>query len=120
MKEMEEKTASTGQSETIAEQDKQSSAKKKVKDLKGKKSQQILDIHYTPSFTLSPAVGSKKLETDNIFQQELLGGAQPVSSKKSSESDIIVLDTNDKLKFQKQLQENYPQGSKVWYSSKGP
>ena len=120
MKETEEKTASTGQLETISEQDKQRSAKKKVKDLKGKKSQQTLDIHYTPSFTLSPAVGSKKLETDNIFQQELLGGAQPVSSKKSSESDIIVLDTNDRLKFQKQLQENYPQGSKVWYSSKGP
>lgn len=100
--------------------EKQTSAKKKLKEIKEKKSQQALEIHYTPSFTLSPAVGSKKLETDNIFQQELLGGAQPVSSKKNSESSFIVLDTNDKLKFQKQLQENYPQDSKVWYSSKGP
>ena len=104
--------------ETVNE--KQTSAKKKLKEIKEKKTQQALEIHYTPSFTLSPAVGSKKLETDNIFQQELLGGAQPLSSKKNSESSFIVLDTNDKLKFQKQLQENYPQGSKVWYSSKGP
>ena len=104
--------------ETVNE--KQSSAKKKLKEMKEKKTQQALEIHYTPSFTLSPAVGSKKLETDNIFQQELLGGAQPLSPKKNSESSFIVLDTNDKLKFQKQLQENYPQDSKVWYSSKGP
>ena len=113
----EEKPAS---SVAAAEEGKQTSAKKKSKDVKEKKSQQALEIHYTPSFTLSPAVGSKKLQTDNIFQQELLGGAQPVPSKKTSESSFIVLDTNDKLKFQKQLQENYPQDSKVWYSSKGP
>ena len=119
-KETEEKTAPMELSETTAKGSKQSSAKKKVKECKDKKSQQALEIHYTPSFTLSPAVGSKKLETDNIFQQELLGGAQPVPSKKASESSYIVLDTNDKLKFQKQLQKNYPQGSKVWYSSKGP
>lgn len=120
VKETEEKPTSTELPETIPEEGKQTSAKKKVKELKDKKSQQALEIHYTPSFTLSTAVGSKKLETDNIFQQELLGGAQPVPSKKGSESSFIVLDTNDKLKFQKQLQENYPQGSKVWYSSKGP
>ena len=118
IKEMEEtppKDLSAG--ETVHE--KRPSAKKKLKEVKEKKSQQALEIHYTPSFTLSPAVGSKKLETDNVFQQELLGGAQPVSSKKNSESSFIVLDTNDKLKFQKQLQENYPQDSKVWYSRKG-
>ena len=120
MKAKEEKSAAdAGLAEVVPEETKQSSAKKKHKELKDKKSQQSLDVHYTPSFTLSPAVGNKKFETDNIFQQELLGGAQPVPSKKPSESSYVVLDTNDKLKFQKQLQENYPQGSKVWYSSKG-
>lgn len=117
IKEMEETLPSKELSEGATVNKKQTTAKKKLKE--EKKSQQALEIHYTPSFTLSPAVGSKKLETDNIFQQELLGGAQPVSSKKNSESSFIVLDTNDKLKFQKQLQENYPQDSKVWYSSKG-
>lgn len=117
IKEMEETLPSKELSEGATVNEKQTTAKKKLKE--EKKSQQALEIHYTPSFTLSPAVGSKKLETDNIFQQELLGGAQPVSSKKNSESSFIVLDTNDKLKFQKQLQENYPQDSKVWYSSKG-
>ena len=120
MKATEEKSAvDDGLAEVVPEETKQSSAKKKQKELKDKKSQQSLEVHYTPSFTLSPAVGNKKFETDNIFQQELLGGAQPVPSKKPSESSYVVLDTNDKLKFQKQLQENYPQGSKVWYSSKG-
>lgn len=117
IKEMEETLPSKELSEGATVNKKQTTAKKKLKE--EKKSQQALEIHYTPSFTLSPAVGSKKLETDNIFQQELLGGAQPVSSKKNSESSFIVLDTNDKLKFQKQLQENYPQDSKVWYSGKG-
>ena len=117
IKEMEETLPSKELSEGATVNEKQTTAKKKLKE--EKKSQQALEIHYTPSFTLSPAVGSKKLETDNIFQQELLGGAQPVSSKKNSESRFIVLDTNDKLKFQKQLQENYPQDSKVWYSSEG-
>lgn len=117
IKEMEGTLPSKELSEGATVNEKQTTAKKKLKE--EKKSQQALEIHYTPSFTLSPAVGSKKLETDNIFQQELLGGAQPVSSKKNSESSFIVLDTNDKLKFQKQLQENYPQDSKVWYSSKG-
>lgn len=104
-------------SAAVAEEGNQTSANKKLKEIREKKSQQALEIHYTPSFTLSSAVGSKKLETDNIFQQELLGGAQPVPSKKTPESSYIVLDTNDKLKFQKQLQENYPQDSKVWFSS---
>ncbi|KAL9983640.1 hypothetical protein ACROYT_G005843 [Oculina patagonica] len=120
IQETEEKPASKELSVAAAAEGKRASSKKKSKELKEKKSQQALEIHYTPSFTLSSAVGSKKLETDNIFQQELLGGAQPVSSKKTSDSSFIVLDTNDKLKFQKQLQENYPQDSKVWYSSKGP
>ena len=120
IKETEEETLPSKElSEGATVNKKQTSAKKKLTEIKEKKSQQALEIHYTPSFTLSPAVGSKKLETDNIFQQELLGGAQPVSSKKNSDSSVIVLDTNDKLKFQKQLQENYPQDSKVWYSSKG-
>lgn len=119
IKETEETLLSKELSEGATVSEKQTSAKKKLKEIKEKKSQQALEIHYTPSFTLSPAVGSKKLETDNIFQQELLGGAQPVSSKKNADSSFIVLDTNDKLKFQKQLQENYPQDSKVWYSSKG-
>lgn len=92
----------------------QTSAKKEPK---AKKSQQALETHYTPSFTLPSSVGSKKLQSENIFQQELLGGAQPVPSKKPSESSYIVLDTNEKLKFKKQLQENYPKESKVWYSS---
>ena len=98
-------------------EEKQTSAKKKLKEISEKKSKQALEIHYTPSFTLPSTVGRKKLESDNIFQQELLGGAQPVASKKASESSYIVLDTNEKLKFQKQLQENYPKDSKVWYSS---
>jgi len=119
IKETEETLPSKEPSEGATVNKKQTSAKKKLKEIKEKKSRQALEIHYTPSFTLSPAVGSKKLETDNIFQQELLGGAQPVSSKKNSESSFIVLDTNDKLKFQKKLQENYPQDSNVWYSSKG-
>ena len=112
------KTTAVGVSENAPEETKHSSAMKKVKESKDKKSQQTLEIHYTPSFTLSTAVGNKKLETDNIFQQELLGGAQPVPSKKSVESSFIVLDTKDELKFEKQLQENYPQGSKIWY--RGP
>lgn len=118
--ETEEKTTSVELAGTTKEGKKQTSAKKKVKDITDKKSRQALEIHYTPSFTLSPKVGSKKLETDNIFQQELLGGAQPLPSKKASESSFIVLDTTDKLKFQKQLQQNFPQGSGVWYTSKGP
>lgn len=116
----EEKPTSTELSVAEAEEGKQSTAKKKSKEIRDKKSQQAVEIHYTPSFTLSSAVGNKKFETDNIFQQELLGGAQPMPSKKTSDSSFIVLDSNDKLKFQKQLQENYPQDSKVWYSSKGP
>ena len=121
MKATEENSAAgPGLSEVVPEETKRTSTKKTQKDIKDKKSQQSLEVHYTPSFTLSPAVGNKKFETDNIFQQELLGGAQPVPSRKpSSDSSYVVLDTNDKLKFQKQLQENYPQGSKVWYSSKG-
>lgn len=112
------KATDVGVSENVPQETKHSSSIKKVKEPRDKKSQQTLEIHYTPSFTLSTAVGNKKLETDNIFQQELLGGAQPVPSKKSLESSFIVLDTNDELKFEKQLQENYPQGSKIWY--RGP
>ena len=117
-KETEEKTASMELAGTTKEGKKQTSAKKKT--ITDEESQQALEIHYTPSFMLSSKVGRKKLETDNIFQQELLGGAQPLLSKKASESSFIVLDTNDKLKFQKQLQQNFPQGSGVWYTSKGP
>ena len=120
MTETEEKLTSKGSSVSVAEEGKQTSAKKKLKQISEKKSQQALEIHYTPSFTLPSTVGHKKFESDNIFQQELLGGAQPVASKKASESSYIVLDTNDKLKFQKQLQENYPKDSKVWYSSERP
>ena len=112
------KTADGGLSDGATEEIKTSAIKEKAKDVKCRESKQTLEIHYSPSFTLPPAVGDKKLKTDNIFQQELLGGAQPVSSKKPSESSYIILDTNDKLKFQRQLQENYPQGSEVWYSKR--
>lgn len=117
IQESKETTADAGLLENAAEEKKAFIAKKKVKEIKDKESQQTLEIHYTPSFALSPAVGDKKIETHNIFQQELLGGAQPVPSKKPSESSYIVLDTNNKLKFQRQLQDNYPQGSEVWFSA---
>ncbi|KAK2572497.1 HEAT repeat-containing protein 4 [Acropora cervicornis] len=118
IRESQGKTADGGLSDGATEEMKTSAIKKKAKDVKNRESKNTLEIHYSPSFALSPAVGDKKLETDNIFQQELLGGAQPVPSKKPSESSYIILDTNDKLKFQRQLQENYPQGSEVWYSKK--
>ena len=114
IRESQGKTADGGLSDGATEEMKTSAIKKKTKDVKINESKNTLEIHYSPSFALSPAVGDKKLQTDNIFQQELLGGAQPVPSKKPSESSYIILDTNDKLKFQRQLQENYPQGSEVF------
>lgn len=89
-------------------------SKDRMRSLRDKSQQ---EVHYSPSFTLPSRVGDKKLETQNVFQQELLAGAHPVLSKKPEE-DIIVLDTNDKLKFQKQLQDTYPQEATVWYSKK--
>ena len=104
-KTMEEEEESTNKTSTNAEL---------VENIKT--SQQAIEISYLPSYTFPAAVGGKKLETDNIFQQELLGGATPVPLKKSSNPNHIVLDTNDRLKFEKRLQENYPQGSNIWYS----
>lgn len=82
---------------------------------KGKASgKQAVDVHYSPSFAFSKKVGDKKLSTDNLYQQELLGGAQPVPSKKT-DPNVIILDSNDKIKFQKQLQENFPQEANFWF-----
>ena len=102
------------------EKKRHSSVKKSRESRKSEKSQKEeaqQEIHYSPCFMLPSRVGDKKLETENIFEMEILGGAQPVLLKKP-EDDIIVLDSNDKLKFQKQLQDSYPQRPKVWYSQK--
>ena len=77
---------------------------------------QAINANYSPSFCFSNKVGDKKLSTENFYQQELLGGAQPLPRK--LEPNIIVLDTNEKVKFQKQLQENFPQKANVWFAKK--
>ena len=95
-----------------------SSSSTNLKDKEKTFGRHPIEAHYSPSFTFSKKVGDKKLDTDNFYQQELLGGAQPFPGKKS-EPNIIVLDSNYKLKFQKQLQENYPQEPNVWFTKKG-
>lgn len=72
-----------------------------------------LELHYSPSFTFPAAVGDKKLTSDNIFQQEMLAGAFPVRGKCAPRKSI-VLDTNSQLKFEKKLQENFPEDPKKW------
>jgi len=88
--------------------------KRKTKENKAK---QNADLHFTPSFILSSRVGDKKLKTQNIYQQQLLGGAKHVASKKSKDQNTIVLDTNEKVKFKKHLQDNFPQAPISWYPS---
>ncbi|XP_028390867.1 HEAT repeat-containing protein 4-like [Dendronephthya gigantea] len=73
--------------------------------------------HYSPSFTLPPAVGKKKFTTDNIFQQEMMAGAFPVRTGRAPRKSI-VLDTNSHLKFEKKLQANFPEDPNKWSKGK--
>lgn len=94
--------------------------KEKVKDKdkeKDLKTEQTTEVHLTSSFFLPPGVGDKKFDTKNFYQQELLSGAFPLPSKKLKEQNAIVLDSNDKVKFKKHLQENFPQGAVPWFPS---
>ncbi|XP_031556052.1 HEAT repeat-containing protein 4-like [Actinia tenebrosa] len=88
--------------------------KDKDKDLK---TEQTSEVHLTSSFFLPPGVGDKKIDTKNFYQQELLSGAFPLPSKKLKEQNAIVLDSNDKVRFKKHLQENFPQGAVPWFPS---
>ena len=78
-----------------------------------------LELHYSPSFTLPPAVGNKKFTTDNIFQQEMMAGAFPVRTGRAPRKSI-VLDTNSHLKFEKKLQANFPEDPSKWSKGKNP
>ncbi|XP_067657047.1 HEAT repeat-containing protein 4-like isoform X2 [Haliotis asinina] len=60
---------------------------------------------------INPAVGDKMFETDNMYQQEWLTGAQQVYCK--SDQDKIVMENDNKYK--KRLQKEYPHSPECWF-----
>ncbi|XP_032221893.2 HEAT repeat-containing protein 4 isoform X1 [Nematostella vectensis] len=98
---------------------KSSHSKEKEKEIRKEEKSEATELNYTPSFTLPSRVGDKKLDTQNVYQLELLAGAQPIPAKKHSDKNTIVLGSNEQVKFQKHLQDNFPQGAKPWFPAKG-
>ncbi|XP_046557272.1 LOW QUALITY PROTEIN: HEAT repeat-containing protein 4-like [Haliotis rubra] len=61
---------------------------------------------------INPAVGDKMFETDNMYQQEWLTGAQQVYCQ--SDQDKIVMENDNKYK--KRLQKEYPHSTECWFT----
>ncbi|XP_071089741.1 HEAT repeat-containing protein 4-like [Haliotis cracherodii] len=60
---------------------------------------------------INPAVGDKMFDTDNMYQQEWLTGAQQVYCP--SDQGKIVMENDNKYK--KQLQKEYPHSPQCWF-----
>ncbi|XP_021378591.1 HEAT repeat-containing protein 4-like isoform X2 [Mizuhopecten yessoensis] len=61
---------------------------------------------------VNPAVGDKLFDTDNMFEQEWLTGAEQIHEMKGDNTEIYMSTQN---RYRKQLQNQYPNPPEDWY-----